>query len=128
MMIPIWVLFIVGLAFVSLLLACVDASTRRRQLEGEIVGWANRLSIEMATSMRRKLEREQYRLEVAKLREAIRKHMSERGHNRCWLDDLELYAVLDPKFDKMNLQLPPLPEFIHNCCVFWKERQPEPKP
>jgi len=87
-----------------------------------LIDWAGNVAINLVN------EREQYRLEAVKLREAIRKHMGERGHDRCWLDDLELYSVLDPKFDKMNLQLPPLPEFIHNCQLFWAERQPEPKP
>lgn len=32
--------------------------------------------------------------EVERLRAAIRKHRDQRGDDRCWMDDEELYAVL----------------------------------
>jgi hypothetical protein len=61
---------------------------------------------------------------VRALEDAIKKHMHAKGHDRCWLNDLELYRVLDPEFDKMRLELPCLPEFIHNCTVYWRDSQP----
>lgn len=32
--------------------------------------------------------------EITKLRDAIRKHRDQRGDDRCWMDDEELYKVL----------------------------------
>lgn len=69
-----------------------------------------------------KLEKAQKR--VAELEMAITVHMKAKGHDRCWLNDLELYRVIDPKFDKMRLALPCLPEFLHNCSVYWRDSQP----
>lgn len=41
---------------------------------------------------------------LQELRDAVRKHRDERGHNRCWLDDKELYQALgDPICEKLNL-------------------------
>lgn len=36
----------------------------------------------------------EFKQEVERLRAAIRKHRDERGDDRCWLDDEELYRVL----------------------------------
>lgn len=67
--------------------------------------------------------RDDARAKLAELKMAIREHQEAKGHNRCWLDDLELYKKIDPGSDKMNLGLPALPEFIHNCAVYWRDRQ-----
>ncbi|NIQ80933.1 MAG: hypothetical protein GTN93_23130, partial [Anaerolineae bacterium] len=60
--------------------------------------------------------RDEQQQRIADLETAIKKHMKARGHDRCWLDDVELYRVLNPHFDKMDLGLPALPEFMHNCA------------
>jgi len=62
--------------------------------------------------------------EWQKLFLGIQKHMNAKGHNRCWLNDLELYQLVDPKYDRMNMALPCMPEFLHNCCVYWRDSQP----
>jgi hypothetical protein len=36
--------------------------------------------------------------EIEKLRAAIRKHRDQRGDDRCWMDDEELYRVLPEGF------------------------------
>jgi len=54
----------------------------------------------------------------------IKKHSEAKGHDRCWLNDLELYELAGLKIDKIELGLPDLPEFIGNCCAYWRDRQP----
>jgi hypothetical protein len=61
--------------------------------------------------------------EVMRLRRAIRKHMGERGHGRCWLDDLELYRAL-PEAPQCEGTLPPKCEFLRECEKYWEQRQP----
>jgi hypothetical protein len=61
--------------------------------------------------------------EVLRLREAIRLHRDERGHDRCWLDDMRLYAVLGENSGDQTL--PPKCEFLTNCEIYWLERQPK---
>src|SRR5262245_65608880 len=38
------------------------------------------------------------RREVKQLQDAIRKHRDERGDDRCWLDDRDLYSILPEGF------------------------------
>ena len=59
---------------------------------------------------------------VQGLRDAIRKHRDERGHDRCWLDDQALYQAL-PEATPGDLALPPKDEFIANCHRYWEHRQ-----
>lgn len=59
---------------------------------------------------------------VQELRDAIRAHRDERGHDRCWLDDQKLYQSL-PEAYPGDLQLPPKAEFIQNCHRYWEHRQ-----
>jgi hypothetical protein len=60
--------------------------------------------------------------DVQELRNAIRKHRDERGHDRCWLDDQELYKAL-PEGLQGDSKLPPKEEFIKNCHRYWEHRQ-----
>ena len=60
--------------------------------------------------------------EIARLREAIIKHRDQRGDDRCWLDDQELYAVIDPSV-KVDQSLPPKCDFLKSCERFWEQRQ-----
>lgn len=59
--------------------------------------------------------------ENERLKAAIRKHRDQRGDDRCWLDDGELYGVLGEGLS--NQELPPHDEFISNCERYWKCRQ-----
>lgn len=65
---------------------------------------------------------ERLREELVVLRNAIRAHRDERGHDRCWLDDDRLYGYL-PEAIGADAELPPLPEFLENCQRFWASRQ-----
>lgn len=58
---------------------------------------------------------------IAELEAAIRKHRDQRGDDRCWLDDQELYTVLGDK--PADFTLPPREEFLGNCARFWECRQ-----
>jgi hypothetical protein len=64
------------------------------------------------------------RARVQELETAVATHMNAKGHQRCWINDLELYRVIKPEVDKMSLALPCLPEFLHNCTVYWRDSQP----
>ena len=56
------------------------------------------------------------------LETAIRKHRDQRGDDRCWIDDLELYEVLaDP--EQPVFKLPPRSTFLNNCARYWECRQ-----
>lgn len=61
--------------------------------------------------------------EVLELRSAVRKHRDEKGHDRCWLDDMELYKALPEGVADVNLQLPPEKEFLANCKRFYDSRK-----
>lgn len=58
---------------------------------------------------------------VEKLSAAIRKHRDQRADDRCWLDDLELYAVLDDEVVADNT-LPPRELFLANCARYYDRR------
>lgn len=66
-----------------------------------------------------------YQTDIAFLKKAIKKHRDAAGHERCWLNDMELYKVIEPAPDKMNMALPPLPEFMNKCAAYWSDNQPE---
>lgn len=70
----------------------------------------------------RDLSVEDLRAEVQRLRNGIRSHRDERGHNRCWVDDVTLYALLSEK-KGAEFKLPPRDEFLGNCGRYWESRQ-----
>src|SRR5262245_17416301 len=58
---------------------------------------------------------------VRELEAAIRKHREQRADDRCWLDDLDLYAVLrDGK--RADNSMPPRGIFLANCANFYDRR------
>lgn len=59
---------------------------------------------------------------------AIRKHRDQRGDNRCWLDDLELYRVLGEPIDEAEFALHCPEEMIKNCTQYIASRQPDGVP
>lgn len=61
--------------------------------------------------------------EILKLRNTIRRHRDARGHDRCWLDDIELYQLL-PEGKEADFTLPKKEEFLKNCEIYWKNRCP----
>jgi len=65
---------------------------------------------------------DQLREEIVVLRNAMRLHRDERGHDRCWMDDARLYGALPEKKGAVS-KLPEWPEFHDNCRRFWEQRQ-----
>jgi hypothetical protein len=63
-----------------------------------------------------------------KLWRAVREHYSQRGHDRCWMDDEILYREANLIVNRRDFKLPPLPEWRENCekhCeAYWRDRQP----
>jgi chromosome segregation ATPase len=60
--------------------------------------------------------------EITRLQVAIREHRDQKGDNRCWLDDFNLYKVL-PEGPSYDSSLPPKCEFLESCSRFWEQRQ-----
>lgn len=56
---------------------------------------------------------------IEALEQAIIKHRDQRGDDRCWLDDLELYALVGGAPDN---SLPPKEKFLANCARFYDNR------
>lgn len=57
---------------------------------------------------------------------AIRKHRDSKGHERCWLNDLELYQTLHEPIPEPDL--PPRCEFIANCEAYYDGHRGESIP
>lgn len=61
------------------------------------------------------------REEIRKLREAIETHRNQRADDRCWLDDLELYAALGDEVVPDN-RVGDKYEMLGNCARFIDRR------
>jgi hypothetical protein len=61
-------------------------------------------------------------IRIDELEAAIRKHRDERGDDRCWLDDVDLYTILGDT-TQPEFKLPERAEFLGNCARFWECRQ-----
>ncbi len=66
--------------------------------------------------------------EAHKLKEAIRKHRDTKGDDRCYLDDYELYQVLDEPIPPSACQLDAPEIMIRNCEKFICFRHDPSKP
>jgi hypothetical protein len=64
------------------------------------------------------------RARVAELEAGIRAHRDAKLHDRCWTDDLTLYALL-PGEPHADLRLPPRCEFLAECGRYWDRRRME---
>ncbi len=65
-----------------------------------------------------------WRRTALKYEAAIKNHRDQRGDDRCWLDDYELYDVLDEGLEfKANNALPDRETFLANCERFHLCRQ-----
>ncbi len=78
----------------------------------------------MDEDLKNKLSNKHLIKEIIKLRNSIRLHRDEKGHDRCWLDDERLYSIL-PENLKGDLSLPPKCEFLENCEKYWETRKNE---
>jgi hypothetical protein len=63
----------------------------------------------------------QLEAENKKLKEAIAKHRDQKGDDRCWLDDQELYSVLGDQV--AQTALPSKEVFLGNCAKYFECRQ-----
>lgn len=61
--------------------------------------------------------------EIMKLRNAIRAHRDQKGDDRCWMDDIELYKVLPEGVVNADLSLLSDEQFRRNCDLFIKNRK-----
>jgi hypothetical protein len=69
-------------------------------------------------------ELEILKLENKKLIEAIRTHRNQRGNDRCWVDDIELYKVLpEGPPSEEELALPCKQKFLASCEKYYNFRQ-----
>jgi hypothetical protein len=58
--------------------------------------------------------------ELAAKQAAVAKHHAAEGHDRCWENDAELHREFG--LEARRPALPDLPEFIANCCVYWRQQ------
>lgn len=56
-----------------------------------------------------------------RLKDAIRKHRDARGHDRCWENDQELYALLGEGVPT-SPELPPREEFMEGCSRYYADQ------
>jgi hypothetical protein len=61
--------------------------------------------------------------EIDRLRAAIRSHRDQRGDDRCWMDDCELYNSLGEPVPVEYSALPPKADFLASCERFYEQRQ-----
>ena len=60
--------------------------------------------------------------EILRLRDGIRSHREKSGHELCWLNDLELWKLLDPNARYPHDTLPVREEFLTQCGRFYESR------
>ncbi len=60
--------------------------------------------------------------EVRRLRNGIRDHQRQTGHALCWLNDLDLWRLLDPQADYPHASLPVREEFFGQCSKYYESR------
>jgi hypothetical protein len=97
----------------------------RRPSDGQIQvlkTLANPMAVDVGLSV---IDRDAVRAALARIAEletAIRKHRDQRGDDRCWLDDHDLYAHVGIPADH-DSRLPPKEEFLESCQRFWEQRR-----
>ncbi len=69
-----------------------------------------------------KLNPENFRKEIIRLRNAIREHRDQVGDDRCWLDDVLLHGFL-PDTPLPDNKLPSWEEMECKCRRFFEDRQ-----
>jgi hypothetical protein len=63
------------------------------------------------------------RQQILKTRMDIRWHRDQRGHDRCWLDDVKVYSNLPEYKNPYERGLPSRTEFLGMCERFFEGRQ-----
>ena len=71
--------------------------------------------------------------EVLRLRRGVQTHQKKSGHELCWLNDLELWKLIDSTVVYPHETLPVREEFLGQCRRFYDSRlsgtpYEEPKP
>lgn len=91
------------------------------RLRAEVVERRQSLHDERNRSNARLLE---LQADVENLRAAIREHRDQRGDDRCWEDDVRLYAVLgEGDVPPEQSALPARCDFLASCERYWAQRQ-----
>ena len=60
---------------------------------------------------------------IDELETAIRNHRDQKGDDRCWLDDVEIYKVLPEGVADADLRLHCPKEMLENCKKYLAHRQ-----
>jgi len=60
--------------------------------------------------------------EVKRLRSGIREHQHQTGHSLCWLNDLDLWRLLDATAEYPHATLPVRDEFFGQCRRYYESR------
>ena len=60
---------------------------------------------------------------IKQLEDGIREHMQAIGNNRCWLNNLKLYSLLNEPLEINSKSIRDISdlEFIHNCIKYKEE-------
>jgi len=93
--------------------ACQVADRKAVRLAEEKAGLA-------AANEALKRERDRLRGRAHALEEAIVKHRNASGHDRCFLNDHDLYRAYDPQLPKIDpAGGEPLPTLLAGCAAYW---------
>lgn len=60
--------------------------------------------------------------EVKTLRDGIRHHRAQTGHSLCWINDVELWKLIEDDPQYPHDTLPVREEFLANCRAFYESR------
>ncbi len=60
--------------------------------------------------------------EIGRLRAGIRQHQSATGHELCWLNDVELWKLVDDNSAYPHETLPVAEEFLSQCRRYHESR------
>jgi hypothetical protein len=60
--------------------------------------------------------------EVRALREGIKHHRAQTGHSLCWINDVELWKLVEADPAYPHHTLPVRDEFLANCRAFYESR------
>jgi hypothetical protein len=75
----------------------------------------------LARARKAEAERDASNQEARRLLLIITNHRDQRGDDRCWLDDQDMYTAVG--LSPANTALPPAEEFAANCKRFHESRQ-----
>ena len=84
--------------------------------------WIDDDVIEKLASASNNSDERKLAAEVKRLREAIRAHAAKRGHELCWLNDVELWKSVGVTAGYPHNTLPRREEFLTQCQHYYESR------